>query len=75
MVSSHHPESAHAEMSAPSAWVARFADLVPAGGTVLDVAAGGGRHSACSWGGAIRLSRLTERRQAWWILPPTRAST
>ncbi len=32
-------------MSAPSAWVARFADLVPAGGTVLDVAAGGGRHT------------------------------
>ncbi len=30
---------------APSAWVARFADLVPAGGTVLDVAAGAGRHA------------------------------
>jgi SAM-dependent methyltransferase len=28
-----------------SAWVARFADLVPAGGRVLDVAAGGGRHA------------------------------
>ena len=28
-----------------SRWVARFADLVPAGGRVLDVACGGGRHS------------------------------
>lgn len=28
-----------------SAWVGRFAGLVPAGGAVLDVAAGGGRHS------------------------------
>lgn len=30
---------------APSRWIARFADLVPAGGTVLDLAAGGGRHA------------------------------
>ena len=29
---------------APSAWVRRFAHLAPAGGRVLDVAAGGGRH-------------------------------
>lgn len=28
-----------------SAWVGRFAGLVPAAGTVLDVAAGGGRHT------------------------------
>lgn len=28
-----------------SAWVARFAPLVPAGGRVLDIACGGGRHS------------------------------
>jgi len=28
-----------------SPWVVRFASLVPAGGTVLDVAAGGGRHA------------------------------
>jgi SAM-dependent methyltransferase len=29
----------------PSAWIERFAQLVPAGGAVLDIAAGGGRHS------------------------------
>lgn len=30
---------------APSAWVLRFAGLVPAGGAVLDLACGGGRHA------------------------------
>jgi SAM-dependent methyltransferase len=33
-------------VTAPSAWVARWAHLVAPGGTVLDVAAGSGRHSA-----------------------------
>lgn len=28
-----------------SAWISRFAGIVPAAGTVLDVAAGGGRHT------------------------------
>lgn len=31
--------------SAPSPWVSRFAALIPAGGWVLDLACGGGRHS------------------------------
>lgn len=36
---------AHARFMEPSFWVRRFAPLVPAGGPVLDVACGGGRHT------------------------------
>jgi SAM-dependent methyltransferase len=39
------PQPGHHEQIAASAWVERFAHLVPAGSPVLDVAAGGGRHS------------------------------
>ena len=35
----------HHEIAAPSAWVVRWADRVPAGGRVLDLACGNGRHS------------------------------
>ena len=35
----------HPHAPAPSAWVTRFAGLVRAGGTVLDLACGAGRHS------------------------------
>lgn len=35
----------HAATDQTSAWVARFLPLVPAGGRILDVAAGGGRHT------------------------------
>jgi SAM-dependent methyltransferase len=35
----------HAAIDGPSAWIARFAPLIPEGGTVLDLAAGGGRHA------------------------------
>lgn len=37
-------DSGHGQ-SAPSAWVRRFASLVPPGGEVLDLACGRGRHS------------------------------
>lgn len=36
--------SPHATLNPPSPWVARFAPLVPAEGTVLDLACGSGRH-------------------------------
>jgi SAM-dependent methyltransferase len=35
----------HVAQTEPSCWVARWSRLVPAAGTVLDVAAGGGRHA------------------------------
>ncbi len=39
------PANPHRAATAPSAWVRRFAGLVPPGGSVLDLACGGGRHS------------------------------
>lgn len=35
----------HPQPQAPSDWVRRFAPLLPAGGTVLDLACGNGRHA------------------------------
>ncbi|MGE5170710.1 MAG: class I SAM-dependent methyltransferase [Rudaea sp.] len=35
----------HSDTAAPSAWMRRFAPLVPSGARVLDLAAGGGRHA------------------------------
>lgn len=37
--------SRHLRVTEPSPWVRRFAPLVPAGGTVLDLACGNGRHA------------------------------
>ncbi|MDB5825967.1 MAG: SAM-dependent methyltransferase [Variovorax sp.] len=38
------PTPADQSLSAPSAWIVRWAHLVPAGGRILDVACGAGRH-------------------------------
>jgi len=38
-------EHGHAHLDFPSQWVERFAPLLPAGGTVLDLACGRGRHA------------------------------
>lgn len=38
------PPKPHGSLLSPSDWVLRFADRVPTGGTVLDLACGGGRH-------------------------------
>lgn len=35
----------HDDIAAPSAWVVRWSGLVPAGGRVLDIACGNGRHA------------------------------
>ncbi len=39
------PRALHSRVPMASAWICRFAPLVPAGGPVLDLAAGSGRHS------------------------------
>lgn len=41
----HKASAPHLHMTAPSPWVARFADQISPGGSVLDVACGSGRHS------------------------------
>ena len=39
------PQPGRHDQTTPSSWIVRFASLVPSGGTVLDVAAGSGRHA------------------------------
>ncbi|MCB2102794.1 MAG: hypothetical protein KDE22_18095 [Rhodobacterales bacterium] len=56
----------HLRITAPSPWMARFAPLVRPGGTVLDLACGGGRHArhfldrGCK---AVLIDRVTEAVQ------------
>ncbi len=50
--------SRHLAIATPSPWVARFAALIPAGGRVLDVAAGNGRHARFLFGLGYRVTAV-----------------
>jgi len=41
------PSATHATVNSPSPWVVDHAHLIPAGGQVLDLACGNGRHTRC----------------------------
>jgi SAM-dependent methyltransferase len=48
----------------PSAWVRRFAPLMPTGGVVLDVASGSGRHARWLAGSGYRVEAVDRDAQA-----------
>lgn len=50
--------SEHPPRPAPSPWIVRFAESVPEGGSVLDVACGSGRHAAYFLGRGHRVVAL-----------------
>lgn len=54
----------HRELDAPSAWVCRFAPLIRAGGRVLDLACGGGRHARYLAGLALQVEAVDRDAQA-----------
>lgn len=54
----------HISDSPPSAWVGRFAPLIPAGGRVLDVACGSGRHARLLAGMGYRVEAVDRDRHA-----------
>jgi SAM-dependent methyltransferase len=48
----------HAQADQPSAWICRFASRIRAGGSVLDLAAGGGRHARYLAGLALHVEAV-----------------
>lgn len=62
---------AHAEAGTPSAWVQRWAHLVPAAGRVLDVACGAGRHARYFAERGHAVTAVDRDAGALASLPPT----
>lgn len=56
--------SSHHELETPSAWICRFAPLIHAGGQVLDVAAGAGRHARHLAGLGLRVEVVDRDAEA-----------
>ncbi len=54
----------HLHLTAPSPWVVRFAPLIPAGGTVLDLACGGGRNALFLAARGLTVDAVDRDRQA-----------
>lgn len=52
------PRADHWDLRDPSPWVSRFAPLVPAGGAVLDLACGKGRHTRLFLGRGHRVTAV-----------------
>ena len=61
MISSADPETLPQE---PSAWVRRFLPLIPAGGRVLDLACGRGRHARLLAGNGYRVEAVDRDESA-----------
>ncbi len=66
------PPSVHLQVDNPSAWVRRFAALLPAGARVLDVACGGGRHARWLLDQGVRVTAV-DRDTSYVVDLATRA--
>jgi SAM-dependent methyltransferase len=61
-------ETSHSHMVAPSEWVCRWADMIPEGARVLDVAAGNGRHARFFAARACRVDAVDRQAEAMALL-------
>ena len=67
--------SRHLRITEPSPWVRRFAGLIPAGGRVLDVAAGNGRHARFLMGLGYPVTAVDRDAEALAGLAAEKAAT